>query len=279
MCRAYGCHNPNTHYTYSRIQVFVKVLMMNLFQTIWSWLLTPLSGDSVHEITHAVSWHARLMVLSWGLLLPLGVMVARFLKIMPKQDWPRQLDNKTWWRIHLTTQKLGVLIACVGGYLVAGEHVTSKHPSLSQLHDYAGWVIVVMGLLQAIGGILRGSKGGPTEACLRGDHYDMSRRRRLFETAHKVMGYGALLLAVCTILLGLIITDAPRWMVCVLSVWWLCLIVSFMCLQNNGWCVDTYQAIWGDSLEHPGNQLPPAGWGSHRHTQASFLARFRRVHK
>ena len=60
------------------------------------WLLTPLSGSSEHIISPWIAWHGRLMVLSMGLLMPPVVLVARFFKITPRQDWPRQLDNPFW---------------------------------------------------------------------------------------------------------------------------------------------------------------------------------------
>ena len=61
------------------------------------WLATPLSGAMVHDIEPVVSWHARLMVLAWGVLLPLGALAARFFKVLPGQDWPRVLDARPWW--------------------------------------------------------------------------------------------------------------------------------------------------------------------------------------
>jgi hypothetical protein len=65
------------------------------------WLLTPISGALGHTIAPWASWHGRLMVLSWSFLLPLGMLAARYFKVTPKQDWPRMLDNKLWWRTHL----------------------------------------------------------------------------------------------------------------------------------------------------------------------------------
>ena len=57
------------------------------------WLLAPLSGAATHSLAPWAYWHARLMVLGWAVLLPVGVLVARFYKVTPQQDWPRELDN------------------------------------------------------------------------------------------------------------------------------------------------------------------------------------------
>ena len=56
------------------------------------WLLSPIDGARAHEVGFAVSWHARTMVLGWGVIAPLAVILARFFKILPGQDWPRALD-------------------------------------------------------------------------------------------------------------------------------------------------------------------------------------------
>lgn len=42
------------------------------------------------------------MVVAWGVLLPLGILIARFFKVTPRQRWPAELDNKFWWYSHLT---------------------------------------------------------------------------------------------------------------------------------------------------------------------------------
>ena len=228
----------------------------------------------MHEISAAVSWHGRLMVLAWGVLLPLGVVTARFFKVTPKQNWPKQLDNKLWWHTHLTTQYSGLILAVVGIYLVFNENNHPSSTALAQWHHYMGWVVILLGVSQAVGGVLRGSKGGPTDKNMRGDHYDMTRRRKIFERLHKTMGYGCIFLACMVILMGLVLSDAPRWMLLCLIIWWVGLVIVYIQLQLAGRAFDTYQAIWGDDPLHPGNQLPSAGWRSARYTEISFDRHF-----
>lgn len=246
---------------------------MNLLQSdLLVWLLLPLSGSNAHEISARISWHARLMVLCWGVALPLGVLVARFFKVMPGQDWPRVLDNPRWWKAHLHGQSWAVLLAGVGVALVWGQ---AGRASLSaQVHGVLGWTVMGLGVLQALGGMARGSKGGPTDRNLRGDHYDMTPWRNGFERAHKSLGYLALLLATVTLALGLSVADAPRWMALGLALWWMALIAAFVRLQATGRCIDTYQAIWGPDPAHPGNRVAPIGWGIGRYSAASFSRQF-----
>lgn len=229
----------------------------------WEWLLTPIDPSRAHEVSVAVSWHARFMVLGWGVLAPLAVLVARFFKVLPRQDWPRELDNTVWWRSHWIGQTSVFLLTIVGLTLV----LPSDWQAMS-LHNWLGYGVIALVFIQVGLGVFRGSKGGPTalatDGTTHGHHYDMTPWRRMFEALHKTLGYGLLLLAMVTILLGLWKANGPVWMWLSLILWWVSLIVAFVVLQRRGMAVDTYQAIWGDDPTHPGNRLPHPGWGVRR---------------
>jgi hypothetical protein len=249
---------------------------MNIFQNDWlTWLLLPLSGNANHELSFWASWHGRIMVLCWGVLLPLGVLAARFFKVLPSQNWPVALDNKVWWKAHLHGQAAAIALALVGVALI--WNTAGGLTSMARWHGYLGWAVMALGVLQAAAGFARGSKGGPLEPVMRGDHYDMTRRRDTFERTHKSLGYAALLLAMSTVFMGLVVADAPRWMLLAISLWWFALIAGFIWLQKQGRCIDTYQAIWGPDLTHPGNKITPIGWGIKRYTAASFAKQFRKT--
>ena len=224
--------------------------------------MMPLSGSTEHALPAWTVWHARAMVLAWGVLLPLGSLVARFFKVLPGQDWPRVLDHKAWWHGHRALQVLGVGLMLVGLWLAWGQG--NGQGRMALLHRWLGLAVCALGLLQIASGLARGSKGGPTAAQLRGDHYDMTAWRRAFERLHKGLGWLAVAAAVLVVMGGLVLADAPRWMAVVLSAWWLVLLAGFVALQRAGRCIDTYQAIWGPDPEHPGNRLRPIGWGVRR---------------
>lgn len=229
------------------------------------WLFLPLSGSAVHHLAPAVAWHARLMVLAWGVLLPLGALVARYYKVTPRQDWPRELDNRFWWHAHRGLQYGGVGLALLAVALLAvRDEAPAAGPADAGAHPVLGWILLALGLLQIALGALRGSKGGPTSDSLRGDHYDMTPRRQWFERLHKGLGWLAVALALPAIALGLRAADAPRWMPLILAAWWLVLGLVAWRLQKAGRCIDTYQAIWGPDLAHPGNRQTPIGLGVHR---------------
>ena len=226
------------------------------------WLMAPLSGAAEHTIAPWASWHARWMVLGWGLLLPAGALVARYFKVTPSQRWPQELDNKAWWHAHRTLQWAGIAAMTIGVLLAwdQGQRATAA----ATAHSWAGWGLALLGWLQIAAGLVRGSKGGPTDAVLRGDNYDMTPHRLRFERFHKGLGWLAMLAAVVVIALGLAVADSPRWMPLLLCGWWVALAVLALRWQRQRRCVDTYQAIWGPDSAHPGNRLRPVGWGVHR---------------
>lgn len=229
---------------------------------LWQWLYTPLSGGVIHAVEPAVYWHARLMVLAWGIMLPCGALAARYFKVLPSQNWPASLDNKGWWHSHRALQWAGMAVAALGLMLVWPQAMVST--DLARVHGVAGWGLMALGGLQLLGGLLRGSKGGPTAAVLRGDHYDMTPHRIWFERVHKGLGWLSVFAAIAVIALGLVLADAPRWMPVLLALWWLMLGGMSWRWQKQGRCIDTYQAIWGPDTCHPGNRLEPIGWGIRR---------------
>jgi len=236
-----------------------------------AWWTTPLSGAQDHLLTAALAWHGRLMVLAWGVAIPLSVLLARYFKVMPGQGFPRVLDHPFWWHGHRVLGYLALALTAAGLALVAGnEGYTGP---MRNVHGWMGWCVALAALLQLAGAHLRGSKGGPTAPRrasdgrvldLRGDHYDMTTRRILFERIHKFLGIAALAAAWVTLVLGLQIADAPRWMVLILAIWWTGLLAWAWRLQLSGRCVDTYQAIWGLDPGLPGARRAPIGWGIRR---------------
>jgi hypothetical protein len=241
------------------------------------WLLTPLSGSSEHTISPWIAWHGRLMVLSMGLLMPPVVLVARFFKITPRQDWPSQLDNPFWFVAHRRWGHVIGLLLVAG--LTCALIAASWHVQWSSPHTAFGWVVIMLSFVQMVSAWLRGSHGGPVDPFTRkrrpphewpGDHFSMTPRRIVFEYIHKYAGYALLLFTVLAISIGLIAADSPRWMPIVMGVWWLFMLCVFLWLQHAGRCVDTYQAIWGPDPSLPGNRRRrPIGFGIAR-TKSNF---------
>lgn len=233
----------------------------------WAWLFSSIDPSRVHEVGQVVSWHGRSMVLAWAFLMPAAVLAARFLKVMPGQDWPKELDNPIWWRCHWMGQSLGLLLTIFGTGLILS---VTLGPGEISWHGLLGYLVLVLLALQIALGIFRGSKGGPTaparDGSLRGDHYDMTPWRRMFEWVHKSTGYALLMIGAMTVLFGLWHANAALWMWLVILLWWLALLCMGVLLQRRGWAIDTYEAIWGVDPSHPGTRLPARGWGMRRYS-------------
>jgi hypothetical protein len=236
-----------------------------MVEALLHWLFLPIDATRVHDVSSLIAWHGRVMTLAWGFAVPIGVILARYFKILPRQNWPHELDNKVWWHSHLSLHYLAGLLTLLGIALVLQGLVTIGN---SGTHAVFGWALVLLALGQFMGGWLRGSKGGPTDRALdgslHGDHYSMTRRRVIFEYAHKGGGYLALCMACGAILSGLWRANAPHWMWLMLLFWWGFLITLAFNLQRKGRAFDTYQAIWGPDPNHPGNARKPIGLGTNR---------------
>lgn len=229
------------------------------------WLFLPIDISRPHNVGFYVSWHARFMMAAWIVLFPTGIIVARFFKIWPRQDWPKELDNTTWWKIHRWSQYSGAILVLIALYLIWG---TADGSASGYSHRLFGWTAIVLCAYQILSGLFRGSKGGPTslheDGSLKGDHYDMSVHRVIFEYTHKFGGYLALLSAWVSIYFGLWTANAPNWMFIVTVIWMTFLTWFYLHLQSKGMAIDTYQAIWGNDPELPGNKIKPIGFGIRR---------------
>ena len=242
-----------------------------MFNACVEWLIAPLSGSLSHQIDPNSYWHGRLMVIAWSLLVPVAIIVARFYKVTPGQNWPTELDNKFWWHMHRYSNIFAVSISIIGIYLVyANNRYVGE---LRGVHGMLGWLVVLLCFFQLVVTRLRGTKGGPTAPRLDdkgavidlyGDHDNMTLKRKIFEYLHKSLGHILWLLALITTFLGMLVADAPRWMFVSIAVWWTFLLLLSIYLQTKGRCLDTYQAIWGIDKNMPGYSHTPIGWGVNR---------------
>lgn len=226
------------------------------------WLLASIDPARNHDVGAALAWHGRLMVLGWAVICPAAILAARYFKIMPGQDWPRVLDNPTWWHVHRIGQSAVCLISIPALVLILWGG--GDRPEVLP-HRVMGYLVLCLAALQVLGALKRGSKGGPTDPNgPAGDHFDMTPRRIAFETVHRVCGYAALALLVPTVLSGLWFANAPRWMWLAIGLYWLALAACAIRLQRAGRAYDTYQAIWGPDPDLPGNRRAQQGWATVR---------------
>jgi len=232
------------------------------------WISNPIDSRRPHEIDSVTKWHARLMSLAWSIIFPVSILIARFYKVMPQQKFPEQIDSQWWWITHRICAVLGTIVAILAFSLV--YFLSGGEVSVNAAHRYAGWTALVLLSVQIASGLLRGTRGGPKMPSytgeLRGDHYDMTTRRILFERAHKSIGYIALASAWLATAAGLWSVNAPLWIWLLVSGWWILLCAIGVHLQMQHRAIDTYQAIWGTHPDLKGNQMTSIGIGVHKVT-------------
>jgi len=149
-------------------------------------------STSLTILPRTLLWaHVILMVLSWGMLLPLGVIWARGLRLSTKQVGGQPI----WFQGHRIIQSLGWVLQLAGfACIVAlknGAHFTEPHEIL-------GLTVTIIGSLQPINAQLRHLKfiGHPSP--------DGSKAagRRAWEWLHKGLGYAAVTMGIANIFVG-----------------------------------------------------------------------------
>ena len=140
--------------------------------------------NQVSAMAIAKVMHGVLMLLGWGVLLPAGVLIARYLK------WKGPL----WLKLHIGLQISGLALG-LAGLILALLQFGPLGGSLGG-HSLMGLLVSALGLLQPINGVLRPKKGAISTP-----------RRRAWEVVHKGVGWFALALAVPTLVTGMLTLD------------------------------------------------------------------------
>lgn len=211
-----------------------------------AWLL----GSGV--LPPAMAAHGAMMIVAWGCLLPLGGLVARYFKVTPRQDFPRVVESSFWWDCHRALQYAGTALATAAVATILWQ----TGGRVETLHGRCGLAVMAVAWLQVASPLFRGSKGGPTgtgasasdAGTWRGDHFDMTRRRRLFEAWHKPIGWCLIAGAQATILLGLDLVDVPAPILALAAVMMTASILALLDSHLRGRWVDTHAALWGPAM-------------------------------
>jgi hypothetical protein len=148
-------------------------------------------GDDALDIpmSSTIISHVVSMSVSWGLLLPLGVLIARYNR---KSSW--------WFNVHRGIQYLGWAVQIVG-VVMAFIYKSDAHflgPPVAVFHMILGIVVVVIGTLQPLNSCFRphDNKKNPNRGTICND------RRVCWELVHKKSGYFAVLFGMLNCFLG-----------------------------------------------------------------------------
>jgi len=133
----------------------------------------------------AVFLHGFCMVISWGFMLPVGVLSARCLKHRP---------DGFWFKIHRPMQIGGIVIATAGMIVALVSFDVFVGRGLSYIHGIIGLTVMCLGIGQPINAYFRPHKAGPGEKT--------PRKRLIWEILHKSNGYIAVFLGLLNVAIG-----------------------------------------------------------------------------
>ncbi|GER52871.1 auxin-responsive family protein, partial [Striga asiatica] len=168
------------------------------------WQEGPVSGGfpGMHQTTGANmqsvgsldllsgSIHGVLNAISWGLLLPIGAIFARYLKVFPWAD-------PAWFYLHATCQTSAYIIGVAGW--ATGLRLGSQSSGVQYTaHRIIGIVIFCLGTLQVTALLLRPKK----------EH----KHRIYWNVYHHTIGYSVIILSIINIFKGFdILNPAEKW--------------------------------------------------------------------
>ncbi|KAI3457746.1 hypothetical protein Pfo_014409 [Paulownia fortunei] len=132
--------------------------------------------------------HGVLNVVSWGILMPLGAMAARYLKVF-------KAANPAWFYLHVTCQASAYIVGVAGWG--TGLKLGSDSPGVEQTtHRSIGITLFVLGTLQVFALLLRPKP----------EH----KYRFYWNIYHHVIGYSVIILSIVNIFEGFDILDPEK---------------------------------------------------------------------
>ncbi|CAK8986332.1 Cytochrome b561 [Durusdinium trenchii] len=157
--------------------------------------------------------HGVLMGLSWGFLIPLAVLIARFGRI----------KDPLWFKIHRAANALGVIMSTFG--FVISMLMVSEGRFLALEHSLIGLVVTVLGLAQPINAYFRphAEKGA-----------EKTKGRKRWEGLHKYGGRIAVVLGLVNPFIGLTYlttTDSAGFII--YALWVAVLVIGFSYLTAH----------------------------------------------
>ena len=217
------------------------------------------------DTTISTHWeyHATFMVLVWLVLVPAAIVSLRYYKPKPTfKGLTKRIKpfEPTW--AFFNFHKYG-LYAAIGlstlGFLVA---VLVSWGFSGTVHSFFGIATVTLGILQGVSAYNRGGHGGrhyekndPNNPdTWRGDHFDMTPRRKKFEAYHKTVGYFTMFCVVGAISSGLV--QYPiSWLAGSVGALLVLLVLWAVIKEYQGTVYDTYRAAFGTDPDAPYNKL------------------------
>nr|GMD74506.1 cytochrome B561, DM13 and DOMON domain-containing protein At5g54830 [Ipomoea batatas] len=131
-------------------------------------LLMRGSAEAEEDLRPVLAVHGFMMFLAWGILLPGGILAARYLK---------HVKGDGWFQIHVYLQYSGLAIVFLGFLFAVAE---LRGFAFNSLHVKFGLLAIMLVIAQPLNAYLRPKKPSPGE--------EVSSKRVLWEYVHVVTG-------------------------------------------------------------------------------------------
>ncbi|XP_041016883.1 cytochrome b561, DM13 and DOMON domain-containing protein At5g54830 [Juglans microcarpa x Juglans regia] len=146
-------------------------------------LLMHGSAEAEEDLRPVLAVHGFMMFLAWGILLPGGILAARYLK---------HIKGDGWYQIHVYLQYSGLAIVLLALLFAVAElrgfYVTS-------LHVKFGITAIILACLQPVNAFMRPKKLSNGE--------EVSSKRVLWEYVHVIVGRSAIVVGIAALFTGM----------------------------------------------------------------------------
>ncbi|EOY13431.1 DOMON domain - like 10 [Theobroma cacao] len=146
-------------------------------------LLMRGSSEAEQDLRPVLTVHGYMMFLAWGILLPGGILAARYLK---------HVKGDGWYQIHVYLQYSGLAIVLLA-LLFAVVELRGFY--VSSLHVKFGITAIFLACVQPVNAFLRPEKPANGE--------EVSSKRLLWEYFHVIVGRGAIVVGIAALYSGM----------------------------------------------------------------------------
>ncbi|CAH9086172.1 unnamed protein product [Cuscuta europaea] len=146
-------------------------------------LLMRGSAEAEEDLRPVLAVHGFMMFLAWGILLPGGILAARYLK---------HLKGDGWFQIHVYLQYSGLTIVFLGFLFAVAE---LRGFAFNSLHVKFGLLAITLVIAQPVNAYFRPKKPSPSE--------EGSSKRVIWEYVHVVTGRCAIIVGIAALISGM----------------------------------------------------------------------------
>ncbi|KAL6549527.1 hypothetical protein OROHE_008644 [Orobanche hederae] len=146
-------------------------------------LLMRGSAEAEEDLRPVLAVHGFMMFLAWGILLPGGILAARYLK---------HVKDDSWFRIHVNLQYSGLAVVFLGFLFAVAE---LRGLTLDSLHVKFGMLAILLAVAQPVNAYLRPKRPAPGE--------EASSKRVVWEYSHFITGRCAMLVGIAALISGM----------------------------------------------------------------------------